>query len=169
MSRSLRVLVLASLACACSRPAPDTQAATSAAATSSAGPTTVEKFDPKADPVKDLAAAVVLAKSSGRRIILDVGGEWCSWCHILDRFIRDHADVSTAIARDFVWLKINFSPDNENKAFLSTYPAIPGYPHLYMLSQDGDLLHSQDTALLELGPSYDLAKVQAFLAQWARR
>ncbi len=128
---------------------------------------TAAKFDPARDPVRDLAAAVVEAQRTKRRIILDVGGEWCKWCHILDGFIRDHPEVNAAIARDFVWLKINFSPENENAAFLSGYPAIAGYPHLFVLNTDGSLLHSQNTAELELGPSYDLDILKAFLARWS--
>jgi len=28
-------------------------------------------------------------------------------------------------------MKVNFSPENENKAFLARYAEIPGYPHLF--------------------------------------
>jgi len=164
MNRAVLALTIAvSLSCLehaqGGRPVQATATATPAAA----------KFDPTADPVKDLAAAVVQARASKRRIILDVGGEWCSWCHILDRFIGEHAELGTAIARDFVWLKVNMSPENENKPFLAKYPGIPGYPHLFVLDENGALLHSQDTALLELGPSYDLEKVKTFLATWGKK
>jgi thiol:disulfide interchange protein len=152
---------------ACTGTSEDSRPASNAAAPAAAP--AADTFDPKADPVKDLAAAVVRARTTNRRIILDVGGEWCSWCHILDRFIAGHAELGAAIARDFVWLKINFSPENENTAFLAKYPRIEGYPHLYVLGQDGELLHSQNTADLELGSSYDLAKMQTFFATWAKK
>ena len=157
------VLVLIITLASCSRPreVPAEQARPAA-------PAAAAKFDPAADPDRDLAAAVVEARSSGRRIMLDVGGEWCSWCHILDRFIADHDDLRNAIARDYVWLKINYSDENKNAAFLGRYPKITGYPHLFVLNEDGQLLHSQDTALLEEGPSYNLDKVRAFLAQWKK-
>jgi thiol:disulfide interchange protein len=159
-------LVLAALLGAGAQAAPSApQAAQTTGARGSAA-SGEKAFNPRADPVKDLADAVAQARATHRRIILDVGGEWCSWCHILDRFIREHQDVSDAIAHDYVWLKINFSPDNQNAAFLKNYPKIPGYPHLFVLSTDGQLLHSQDTSLLEEGPSYNLAKVREFLAKW---
>lgn len=41
------------------------------------------KFDPARDPAKDVAAAATTAQ--GKRVIVDVGGQWCAWCHILDR------------------------------------------------------------------------------------
>ena len=51
-------------------------------------------FDPGRDAAKDVATAVELAKAQGKRVIVDVGGEWCSWCHIMDRYIAANADVS---------------------------------------------------------------------------
>jgi thiol:disulfide interchange protein len=124
------------------------------------------KFEPARDPAQDLARAVAEAGRTGKRIILDVGGEWCSWCHILDKFIADHPELGTAIAQHYVWLKINMSPENENAAFLSKYPKIPGYPHLFVLDQDGTLLHSQDTVELEEGKTYNLGRVRGFLDRW---
>jgi thiol:disulfide interchange protein len=125
------------------------------------------KFNPSADPVKDLEVAVDEARRTQRRIILDVGGEWCSWCHTLDRFYAAHADLMALREMDFVWLKVNWSPENQNRAFLSRYPAIKGYPHLFVLGADGKLLHSQDTSLLEQGSSYNLDTMFEFLKKWA--
>ena len=41
------------------------------------------------------------------------------------------------------------SEENENKEFLSKYPEIKAYPHLFILEKDGSLLHSQNTEELE--------------------
>ncbi len=125
------------------------------------------KFDPSRDPAKDVATAVAKARAEGKRVIVDVGGEWCSWCHILDRFLDANAEVDALRNRHYVWVKVNWSKDNKNEAFLSRYPAIKGYPHLFVLDADGKLLHSQDTDQLEAGKSYDLAKMTAFLRRWA--
>jgi thiol:disulfide interchange protein len=132
-----------------------------------ASPAAAPKFNPSADPVKDLEGAVDEARRTHRRIILDVGGEWCSWCHTLDRFYAAQADLMALRERGFVWIKVNWSPENQNRAFLSRYPAIKGYPHLFVLGADGTLLHSQDTSLLEQGSSYNLDKMFEFLKRWA--
>jgi thiol:disulfide interchange protein len=127
-------------------------------------------FDPKADPVQDLAKAVEDATRTHRRIILDVGGEWCGWCHALDRFYAAHADLSAVRDKHYVWMKVNWSPDNKNTAFLSKYPAISGYPHLFVLEHDGTLLQSQDTSPLEDGgSSYNLDRMTEFLQKWASK
>ena len=108
-----------------------------------------EKFDPSKNPNTDLQTAITKASSENKRIILDVGGEWCGWCIKMDYFIEEHADLKKLRDENFVWLKINMSEENENKEFLAKYPAIAGYPHLFVLEKDGSLLHSQNTEELE--------------------
>jgi thiol:disulfide interchange protein len=126
-----------------------------------------DRFDPKRDPAADVAAAVAQAKSEEKRVLVDVGGEWCSWCHIMDRFFAADAEARDLRERGFVLVKVNFSPDNKNEAFLSRWPKVEGYPHLFVLGPDGALLHSQDTSELEAGKGYDRAKMIAFLRRWS--
>lgn len=124
-------------------------------------------FDPKRDPASDLEMAKVEAQRGSKRILLDVGGEWCSWCHILDKLVEEDAQIRSFRDANFVWMKVNYSEENENKAFLSAYPEIKGYPHLFVLDASGNLLHSQFTGDLEKGKGYDRAKFFAFLKDWA--
>ena len=126
------------------------------------------KFDPKRDAAQDLAVALQLATTQGKRVLVDVGGEWCSWCHIMDRFFASNAQARALRDANYVWLKVNWSKENKNEALLSKWPKIDGYPHLFVLDADGRLVHSQDTSLLEEGKGYDAAKFVAFLKAWAR-
>ena len=125
-------------------------------------------FDPTRDAAKDLQAAIADAAISGRRVLVDVGGNWCSWCHEMERFIDAHPDLRALRDKNFVTVKINWSPENKNEAVLSKYPKISGYPHLFILDNDGKLLHSEDTSKLEDGKSsYVLEKFMAFMQEWA--
>jgi thiol:disulfide interchange protein len=124
-------------------------------------------YDPGRDPQHDLSEAVIEASRSGKRILLDVGGEWCSWCHTLDAFFAKDPGLLDLREKNFVLLKVNVSRENDNHAFLSSYPKIPGYPHLFVLGPDGKLLHSQSTSELERGQGYNRDKVEAFLKKWA--
>src|SRR4029077_7813639 len=119
------------------------------------------------DPAKDIQDAIAEAGRTGKRILLEVGGEWCSWCHIMDRYFEENPKLMELRDKNFVTVKINFSPENENKTLLSRYPPISGYPHIFVLDTNGKLLHSQDTGKLESGKSYDLAKFVSFLKKWA--
>lgn len=134
---------------------------------SAQGQAAATKYDPKRDPEKDIQDAVAEAQRTGKRILLEVGGEWCSWCHIMDRYFEQNPKLLEFREQHFVMIKINFSPENENKRLLLRYPKIQGYPHIFVLETDGKLLHSQDTSPLESGKSYDLEKFFSFLKRWA--
>ena len=126
------------------------------------------KFDPTRDAAADLRTAIETAGKQRKQVLVDVGGEWCIWCHILDRFIASHAPVKRLLDEHYVVVKINWSPQNRNEAVLSQWPRIKGYPHLFVLDANGRLLHSQDTSELESGKDYDEAKVIAFLRKHKR-
>ena len=127
----------------------------------------VGEYDPKRNAAQDIQDAIKEAQRANKRILLEVGGEWCSWCHTLDKFFQANPDLLLLRDKNFVTLKINFSGDNENKELLSGYPPIPGYPHIFVLDAEGKLLHSQETSALESGKSYNLEKLTAFLTDWA--
>jgi thioredoxin-related protein len=124
------------------------------------------RFDPSRDAAADVAEAIALANAQGKHVIVDVGGEWCSWCHILDRFIAGNPDVRSLIDAKYIWVKVNFSKENRNEALLARWPKVAGYPHLFVLDANGRLLHSQDTGRLESGNGYDRRKFLAMLRRW---
>jgi thioredoxin-related protein len=124
------------------------------------------KFDPTRNPFDDLKSAVGIATESKKRIILDVGGEWCIWCHRIDAFMQSNEEIKILLEENYVVVKVNFSKENKNEKFLSQYPAIEGYPHFFVLESDGKLLHSQNTGELEKDKDYDKEKFVAFLNKW---
>lgn len=125
------------------------------------------KFDPDRNPFEDLKTATQLATETNKRIILDVGGEWCIWCHRLDDFIESSETIKKKLDENFIVIKVNYSKENKNEEFLSKYPQIDGYPHFFVLEKDGKLLHSQNTGLLEKDKDYDPEKFIAFLNDWS--
>lgn len=124
-------------------------------------------FDPTRDSAKDLEAAKVEAKKTHRRILLDVGGNWCSWCRLMDKWFKERPAIREARDKAFVVVPVNFSPENENKAFLGQYPKVDGYPHFFVLDADGNLLRDQSTGDLEEARGYSEAKMRAFIAAWS--
>ena len=136
-------------------------------ATAAAAADLPARFDPSRDAAADVAHAIALANAQGKHVIVDVGGEWCSWCHVLDRCIAGNADVRSLLDAKYVWVKVNYSKANRNEALLARWPKVAGYPHLFVLDADGRLLHSQDTGRLESGSGYDRRKFLAMLGRWA--
>jgi len=85
----------------------------------------------------------------------------------MDDYFDKNPKLTASRDSNFITVKINFSPQNENEKVLSKYPKIPGYPHLFVLDTNGMLLHSQNTSELEQGESYNLQKFTDFLNKWA--
>jgi len=127
----------------------------------------IADYDTLGDPVQDLKLTVLRAEKEGKRILLEVGGDWCRWCHILDNFIHDHKSVAAGLGDNFIIMKVNYSMENKNEAFLKDYPEIPGYPHLFVLEKDGKFLHSQGTAVLEKDASYSEDAILSFVKKWS--
>jgi len=143
-----------------------------------APPGHVAKYDPRRDAGEDIQNAIAVAQKSGKRILLEVGGDWCSWCHVLDRLFEQNPALTELRDRDFITVKINFGPDNENKRVLSRYPEIQGYPHMFVLDSDGSFLKSQDSGEFEdknakagdggkKEDAYSAQKFTAFFEKWA--
>jgi thioredoxin-related protein len=128
----------------------------------------VINYDAKRNAAQDIDDTIKEAQRTRKRILLEVGGLWCSWCHTLDNFFDAHPDLVRLRDQNFVTVKINFSEENDNKEVLSRYGPIESYPHLLVLETDGKLLLSKDTGVLESGKSYNLEKLTAFLKEWAR-
>ena len=126
-----------------------------------------DRYDPQRDPEKDLAEASAEARKSNKNIFVVVGGEWCSWCHIMDSFFSEHPDLEALREKKYVSMKVSMSQENPNRAFLSRFPRIHGYPHIFILNPVGDLIRSQPTNELEDGRSYNAARFRKFLEQYA--
>jgi len=47
----------------------------------------VTEFDPGRDASKDLDIAVIEAQRTGKYILLNIGGDWCTWCRKLLIFL----------------------------------------------------------------------------------
>ena len=132
-----------------------------------AGYQPVTKFVPERNAEQDLAMAIKEAEKSNKTILLDVGGEWCIWCHRIDEFIESDKEIKNFLDKNYVVLKINYSKENKNEDFLSKYPKIEGYPHFFVLNKEGRLIHSQNTGELEHEKSYSKEKMMSFLKKWA--
>lgn len=128
----------------------------------------VDFYDPARNPADDLTQAIVVAQKENKRIMLELGGNWCIWCKYMDEFYKSHPDILQARVDNYVLVKVNVSEENTNEGFLSQFPEAAGYPHIYILESDGTFLHSQNTSDLEDGAdSYVPEVFMSFLQKWA--
>ncbi len=129
-------------------------------------------YNPAADADKDIAAAVKIAKAGDKFVLLQGGGNWCSWCIEFARFCKADPKIDSILKAGFVWYHLNWSKENENKKIFSRYgyPQRFGYPVFIILNNKGERIHTQNSEYLEDGKkSYDREKVIAFLQMWSPR
>ncbi len=128
-------------------------------------------YNPKADAKKDIAAAVAKADSLGKNVLIQIGGNWCKWCLRFNKFCKNDSIIDTLMSNNYVVIHLNYSPENKNLDILKTlgYPQRFGFPVIVMLDSKGNLIHIQDTGLLESGDGYDRNKIISILQNWTAK
>jgi len=130
-------------------------------------PTYSKVYDDQRDPFKDATAALALAQKTNRQVLIEIGGNWCTWCHKMDAFLLKNPEVFKALHSQYVLLKINVSDSNENNDFMKSLPPVLGYPHMYVSTAQGKMILSKDTAELLDGNNYSKAQWLSFLTKWS--
>ena len=128
---------------------------------------TVSTYDKTIDPAEDLAKTIQRATEENKRIILQVGGDWCGWCTRISNYMSTNDTVRSHLEDNFLVMKVTY-PGDHAKAFLANYPKCEAYPHFFVLEPNGEFLHSQGTGELEKGKGYDDAVFIEFLDKWTR-
>ncbi len=129
----------------------------------------IPKTDKNGDPVKDLMKAKESAQKENKKIMVIVGGDWCDWCDRFDNFVNSDKDLSSLVKDNFIVMKVYSDKDlSPNSLFLLKFPIPPAFPHIYILNSKGELLESKKTEELEMGESYDKAKVKEFFLKYSK-
>jgi len=130
----------------------------------------IKIYDPSSDASSELSAAVRQASELNKHVLVQIGGNWCSWCIKLHGFFTSEYQVDSILNADYILVRINYSPENRNYDVLSRleYPQRFGFPVLLILDGEGKRLHTQDSWFLELDKGYDPEKVKKFLLSWNR-
>jgi len=125
-------------------------------------------YNPQADAKAEINQAIQKAKQEGKHVFIQVGGNWCSWCRLFHKFINEDPDIKKLIDDNYVFMLLNYSKENKNQQLLAKYhfPGRMGYPVFLILDGKGQLIHTQDSGLLEEGKGYSKAKVMSFLKNW---
>ncbi len=125
-------------------------------------------YHPEADAHKEIEAKLAEAKAASKHLILQVGGNWCGWCYRFHDFVQQDSILKSIVDEKFVVYHLNYSKENGNKDLLAKYrfPQRFGFPVFVVLDAEGNQLHTQDSALLESGKSYDSKKVANFFNAW---
>jgi thioredoxin-related protein len=127
-------------------------------------------YHPDADAAKDIAAAVKKAKAEHKYVLLQGGGNWCSWCIEFARLCKADPQLDSAMNAGYIWYHLNYSKENKNEAVFAKYgyPQRFGFPVFIILNEKGERLNTQNSEYLEDGKkSYNHDKVLEFLKKWS--
>jgi len=128
----------------------------------------VNLYNPAANAKQDIKTAVDLAAKTNKQVMIQVGGNWCSWCIKFHKMIRADKQMDSLLTANYVYILVNYSKENKNPEVLQQLdnPQRFGYPVLVILDQKGKRLHTQNTAYLEEGKGYSKEKVIEFFKSW---
>lgn len=133
-------------------------------------------YNEQIDPLEQIDAAISQAKSEGKFVIVQLGGNWCPWCLRFADFITNNEEISQLVAQNFVYIHVNYHPRKSKEAGKAEQtaellrrlgnPARFGFPVMVVLDETGKVLHLQDSGYLEEGKTYDPKKVLSFFKNW---
>jgi len=121
-------------------------------------------YDETANGDKQVADAVVIAEREHKRILLQFGANWCSWCWKLHKLLETDKSVRDELKGDYVVALIDLN-NGHNKDLVVKYGAETGYglPFLVVLDSDGKHLITKHSDDFEEGDHHNPQKVLSFL------
>ncbi|MCO4293403.1 thioredoxin family protein [Solitalea sp. MAHUQ-68] len=125
-------------------------------------------YNPNADAKADMKAAIAKANKEGKHVLLQIGGNWCSWCIRFNKMVTEDKQLDSALNANYVVYHLNYSKENKNEDVLATlgYPQRFGFPVFVILDGKGNRLNTQNSAYLEQDKGYSKANVLEFFKQW---
>ncbi len=140
-------------------------------------------YDESINPMEQIEQAVAKAKTEGKFVVCQVGGNWCPWCLRFADFITNDTTISRLIAEHFVYIHVNYDPRKAKAAGTAQQdknaaaganamlrrlnnPERFGFPVFVVLNEQGEVIHIQDSSFLEEGQGYDQKKVLRFFKNW---
>jgi len=74
-----------------------------------AKPEAPKLYNPAADAKADIAAAVKTAAAQHKNVLLQLGGNWCSWCLLFNGLVTKDAELNKYMNDNYVVLHVNYS------------------------------------------------------------
>ena len=128
------------------------------------------------NPIEQIEQTVAKAKSGGKFVVCQVGGNWCPWCLRFADFITKDASISKVINENFEYIHVNYNPRKsqgeekmeQGRALMKRLDNCGrfGFPVFVVLNEEGKVIHIQDSSFLEEGQSYNQEKVLRFFKNW---
>lgn len=128
------------------------------------------------NPIEQIDQAVAKAKSEGKFVVCQVGGNWCPWCLRFADFITNDTTISKVVNENFEYIHVNYNPrksggETQQQQAAALMKRLDncgrfGFPVFVVLDEEGTVVHIQDSSFLEEGQGYNQEKVLRFFKNW---
>ncbi|MEI9995640.1 MAG: thioredoxin family protein [Rhizomicrobium sp.] len=129
-----------------------------------------EPYDVNADAEKDVAAAFARARHGGKRVLIDLGGNWCGDCVVLAN-IMQLPEVKRFVAAHYEVVSVDIGRENKNLQIPARFGAnlSGGVPAILIVEPDGKtLVDAGHISALEDARHMTPQDLADWLAQWAK-
>ncbi len=113
----------------------------------------------------DVQAALVEARQTHKRVLLDFGGDWCPDCQVLNIYFRESPNREL-LEKYFVRVNVNIGHEDANLDLAHRYGVpVQGVPALAVLNDHGKVIYAQNKEFSDMRhmQSTDLTE---FLNKW---
>jgi thiol-disulfide isomerase/thioredoxin len=119
----------------------------------SAAPAKPDIYDEHADGKTQIAAALAQAARNNRRVLIQWGANWCSWCHLLHELCASDGEIKHELLYEYDVVLVDIGHFDKHMDVAASYGAdlkVHGVPYLTLLAADGTVIANQETGPLEL-------------------
>jgi thioredoxin-related protein len=125
-------------------------------------------YDEKADAKVQIDAALAAAKRQNRRVLIQWGGNWCSWCVLLHDRMKSDRDLAKTLLYEYDLVYVDSNNNKELAAKFGADLKKHGVPFWTVLDSDGKVLVNEPTEPFETKidgkNGHDAKKLQACLS-----
>ncbi len=129
-------------------------------------------YDENANADAAVAAAFARAKKSGKRVLIDMGGNWCGDCIVLANLMQ-LPEMKRFMAAHFEIVSVDVGRMNKNLQVPGHYGVADrlksgGVPSIIIAEPDGTFVNKNDMSALEDARHMTPQATADWLAQWAK-
>lgn len=127
-------------------------------------------YNDKANADADVEAAFARAKKSGKRVLIDLGGNWCGDCIVLANFMQ-LPEMKSFVAAHFEVVAVDVGRFDKNlqvPARFGITKRLEGVPSVIIAEPDGKFVNPGHISALSDARHMTPQAISDWLAQWAK-
>ena len=130
----------------------------------------MQPYDARANADADVAAAFARARKSHKRVLIDLGANWCGDCIVLANFIR-LPEIGRSVDAHYETVVVDVGRFDRNLQIPARFgftKRLVGVPTLLVATPDGKLLNQNDVFAVSDAASMTPKILADYLAKYAK-